>query len=45
MLTHQALDRAREMMERNIRVGMYLMFVVARLVEYNDYNSPLALAL
>lgn len=36
MFTHQALDREREMMERNIRVGMYLMFVVARLVEYND---------
>lgn len=24
------------MMERNIRVGMHLIFVVARLVEYND---------
>lgn len=23
-------------MERNIRAGMYLMIVVARLVEYND---------
>lgn len=38
MLTHQALDRERDDDDdgRSIRVGMYLMFVVARLVEYND---------
>lgn len=36
MLTYQALDRERDD-GKEFRVGMYLMFVVARLVvEYNN---------